>query len=80
MNWYYILASVATILSFVLTPFLSIWRQTMERIKVLEQKMETRITEEVMRTHIEDKLEPVRIDLKEVADKLDKIYDYLIKK
>lgn len=55
-------------------------RSVMQRITDLEKSLPNKIEEEQVRTLLVDKLEPMREDIKELKDKVDKLIEMLLNK
>lgn len=49
-----------------------------DRIDMLEKRMQDRMTEQEVRQLLGDKIDPVQENIKEMKEKMDKIYDLLM--
>ncbi len=59
-------------------------REHVSRIKKLERAVSEQavhfVTKEELRQALADKVEPIREDIQEIKSKLDKLYDFLLKR
>lgn len=54
-------------------------RSHMQRIDTIEKAMDTKLSEQQARQLLADKLDPVKETLEDVKDKINKLYDTLLK-
>jgi len=80
MSWESIVVIGATILSLISAPFLYVWKGHVKRLEKLEDMMQTKQTEQDVRTLLDDKLEPVRSDLQEIKERINHLLDTIINK
>lgn len=75
--------NILKILVYVLGPLLVggigfLIKSTLGRIDMLESEIVTKVSRAEMREAVEDRLLPLREDIHDLKDKVDKIYDFMI--
>lgn len=75
--------SIDQMIYLIVTAFLGLigflLRNHMQRIDNIEKTMDSKLNEQQTRQIMNDKLEPLKEGLDEVKEKLDKLYDILLK-
>ena len=74
------LEMIVTAATIAVTPVLYIWRSIIYRIASLEESNNRKVDKEEVRLMLEDKLVPLKEDLAEIKNSIDKIRDYLLNK
>lgn len=74
MSWPEIITTGITVLSFTIGPLVYLWNSIMLRINNLESELNTKISKE----ELQQRLEPVSEDIKEVKLRIDKILEHLL--
>ena len=74
--------SYLSILAYILLPILSsigayVVRDIINRISVLETKIENKVTDTYVRQIMNDNIQPIREDMDEIKQKLDKLFDLI---
>ena len=55
-------------------------RSVFQRLTSLEQTVQKKVEEDQVRQLLVDKIEPLREDVQDLKDKIDRIYDFLMRK
>jgi hypothetical protein len=71
------------ILTYVIIPLVIgmgtfIVRSTLNRLDILETKIEQKVSESAVRTIMDDKLDPIREDVKEIKETIKNLYDLYV--
>lgn len=71
---------VAYVVVPILVGLVGVYFRNLEaRISKIEEQTQIFVTKAELRQALQDKIEPIREDISEIRDKLDKLYDFLLK-
>ena len=66
------------VLTLIAAPLLYIWKGVMSRLESLEKQMSDKMSEDSVRTLVNDKIDPLKDDLKEIKTSIDKLINHII--
>lgn len=78
MGWSTILYPAIAVFSVLIAPLIYIWRQAMLRIENLESKVNNVISRPEVETEIKNSLDPLKEDITDIKELLNKVLDHLI--
>lgn len=67
-----------TILTVLLAPVFYFWRNLVARVDALEQKLNDKADTDDVRTLIDDKVTPMKEDLKDIKVSIDKLLNHIL--
>lgn len=74
MSWPEIITTSIAVLSFTIGPLVYLWKYLMLRINHIEEELDKKISKE----ELQQRLDPVSEDIKEVKTRIDKILEHLL--
>lgn len=74
MEWTELITTGIAVLSFIIGPLVYLWKSFMTRLNNIEAELDQKISKE----ELQQRLDPVSEDIKEVKIRIDKILEHLL--